>query len=155
MLLPGAARERVAASEASPRLISHASRIPASPLPPSRRAWRVRKMCGEDNLKEGLQTRRPREENGKADIEEPRGRVGCAAVLETAGFEVDLKEGTRKAVKCRRSDVIVIHDGKGWFDPLSDAKGAVYSLVQNLDGCDFLEAFMQGASLVGFEPRRP
>lgn len=60
-------------------------------------------------------------------------------------------------MKYRRDDdiIIVIHDGKGWFDPLSDAKGDVYSLVQHLDGCDFLEAFVQVASLVGFEPREP
>lgn len=93
----------------------------------------------------------------KADIEELRGRVGCAAVLETGGFAIDLKESTRKAVKYRRGDdiIIVIHDGKGWFDPRSEAKGDVYSLVQHLDGCDFLEAFVQVASLVGFEPREP
>lgn len=93
----------------------------------------------------------------KADIEELRSRVSCAAVLETAGFAVDLKESTRKAVKYRRSDdiIIVIHDGKGWFDPQSDAKGDVYSLVRRLDGCDFLDAFVQVASLVGFEPNGP
>ncbi len=93
----------------------------------------------------------------KADIEELRIRVGCAAVLETGGFAIDLKESTRKAVKYRRADdiIIVIHEGKGWFDPLSDAKGDVYSLVQHLDGCDFLEAFVQVASLVGFEQRQP
>jgi hypothetical protein len=93
----------------------------------------------------------------KADIEELRGRVACAAVLESAGFAVDLKESTRRAVKYRRSDeiIIVIHDGKGWFDPRSDAKGDVYSLVRHLDGCDFVEAFVQVASLVGFEPNEP
>lgn len=93
----------------------------------------------------------------KADIEGLRERVTCGAVLETGGFAVDLKESTRKAVKFRRGDdiVIVIHDGKGWFDPLSDAKGDVYSLVQHLDGCDFLEAFVKVASLVGFEPSEP
>lgn len=93
----------------------------------------------------------------KADIEELRGRVSCAAVLETAGFSVDLKESTRKAVKYRRCDdiIIVIHDGKGWFDPQSDAKGDVYSLVRHLDDCGFLEAFVQVASLVGFEPNGP
>jgi len=93
----------------------------------------------------------------KADIEELRGRVSCAAVLEMAGYAVDLKESTRKAVKYRRSDdiIIVIHDGKGWFDPLSDAKGDVYSLVRHLDRCAFLEAFVQVASLVGFEPSEP
>lgn len=93
----------------------------------------------------------------KADIEKLRGRVSCAAVLETTGFAVDLKESTRKAVKYRHGDdiIIVIHDGKGWFDPQSDAKGDVYSLVRHLDGCDFLEAFVHVASLVRFEPREP
>lgn len=93
----------------------------------------------------------------KADIEELRSRVGCAAVLEMGDFAIDLKESTRKAVKYRSGGdiIIVIHDGKGWFDPLSDAKGDVYSLVQHLDGCDFLEAFVQVASLVGFEPSKP
>lgn len=93
----------------------------------------------------------------KADIEELRNRVGCNAVLETGGFAIDLKESTRKAVKFRRNDdiIIVIHDDKGWFDPRSAAKGDVYSLVQHLDGCDFLEAFVQVASLVGFEPTQP
>lgn len=83
--------------------------------------------------------------------------MGCAAVLEMGGFAIDLKESTRKAVKYRRGDdiIIVIHDGKGWFDPLSDAKGDVYSLVQHLEGCDFLEAYVQVASLVGFEPGEP
>ncbi|MDN5926182.1 MAG: DUF3991 and toprim domain-containing protein [Hyphomicrobiales bacterium] len=93
----------------------------------------------------------------KADIEDLRSRVGCEAVLETGGFAADLKESTRKAVKYRRDAdiIIVIYEGRGWFDPLSDAKGDVYSLVQHLDGCDFLEAFVQVASLVGFEPSRP
>lgn len=93
----------------------------------------------------------------KADIEELRSRLGCAAVLETSGYAVDLRQSTRKAVKYRSGDniIIVIHDGKGWFDPLSDAKGDIYSLVQHLDGCDFLEAFVQVASLVGFEPSQP
>lgn len=93
----------------------------------------------------------------KAEIEELRDRVGCAAVLETGGFALDLKESTRKAVKYRRGDdiIIVIHDGRGWFDPLSDAKGDVYSLVQHLEGCDFLDSFVQVASLVGFEPSEP
>lgn len=93
----------------------------------------------------------------KADIEELRARVGCGAVLETGGFAIDLKQSTPKAVKYRQGDdiIIVIHDGKGWFDPLSDAKGDVYSLVQHLDRCDFRESFVQVASLVGFVPGQP
>ncbi|WP_204278125.1 hypothetical protein, partial [Escherichia coli] len=72
---------------------------------------------------------------------ELRDRVLCAAVLENAGFAIDLKESTRRAVKYRRSGkiVIVIHEGRGWFDPLSDAKGDVFSLVEHLDRVPFVD----------------
>ncbi len=68
------------------------------------------------------------------ELEELKGRVLCAAVLEKAGFAIDLKESTRRAVKHRRGSdiIIVIHEGRGWFDPLSDAKGDVFSLIQHL-----------------------
>ena len=90
----------------------------------------------------------------KKDIEELKERVPCAAVLEKAGFAIDLKESTRKAVKYRRGDaiVIVIHDGKGWFDALSDAKGDVFSLVEHLDGVGFAEVLQRVSDLVGFVP---
>lgn len=90
----------------------------------------------------------------KRDIEELRERVPCAAVLEKAGFAIDLKESTRKAVKYRRRDdiIIVIHDGKGWFDALSDAKGDVFSLVEHLDDIGFTEVLRQVSYLVGFVP---
>lgn len=93
----------------------------------------------------------------KAELEKLKEKVPCGAVLEHRGFSLDLKESTRRAMKYRRGDaiIIVIHYGKGWFDPLSDAKGDVYSLVQHLDGCDFMEAFVQVASLVGFVPSEP
>ncbi|WP_366929433.1 hypothetical protein [Mesorhizobium sp.] len=90
----------------------------------------------------------------KNDLEELRDRVPCAAVLETAGFAVDVKESTPKAVKYRRGAeiVIVIHGGKGWFDPLSDAKGDVFSLVEHLDPAPFARVVERVASLVGFVP---
>ena len=90
----------------------------------------------------------------KAELEELRGKVACGAVLETAGFAVDLKESTRRAVKYRRGDeiIIVIHDGQGWFDPLSDAKGDVFRLVEHLDGLPFAAALYVVADLVGFVP---
>lgn len=93
----------------------------------------------------------------KKDIDELKSRVRCAAVLETAGFAIDLKESTRKAVKYRRGDdvIIVIHDGKGWFDALSDAKGDVFSLVAHLDGVGFTEVLQRVSDLVGFAPREP
>lgn len=93
----------------------------------------------------------------KKDIEELRARVLCAAVLENAGFATDLKESTRKAVKYRRGDgiIIVIHDGKGWFDPLSDVKGDVFSRVEHLDDIGFAEVLQRVSDLVGFVPSEP
>ncbi|WP_336057386.1 DUF3991 and toprim domain-containing protein [Nitratireductor sp. CH_MIT9313-5] len=93
----------------------------------------------------------------KTDLEELRGKVPCSAVLEDAGFALDLKESSRKAMKYRRAGeiVIVIHDGKGWFDPLSDAKGDVFTLVEHLDGIPFAAALYVVAGLVGFVPTEP
>ncbi|WP_428645602.1 DUF3991 domain-containing protein [Roseibium sp.] len=91
----------------------------------------------------------------KRELEELRGKVACSAVLETACFAIDLKESTRRAVKYRRGDdiIIVIHDGLGWFDPLSDAKGDVFRLVEHLDGLPFIAALHAVADLVGFVPK--
>lgn len=93
----------------------------------------------------------------RTDLEELRGRVPCSVVLEQAGFALDLKESTRKAMKYRRDAqiVIVIHDGMGWFDPLGDDKGDVFNLVQHLQGVRFVEAMHEVADLVGFVPSEP
>ncbi|TGS14215.1 DUF3991 domain-containing protein [Mesorhizobium sp. M2E.F.Ca.ET.209.01.1.1] len=90
----------------------------------------------------------------KADLEELKEKVPCAAVLEHLGFAFDRKESTRKAMKYRRAAaiIIVIHDGKGWFDPLSDGKGDVFRLVEHLEGVPFVEAMNEVACLVGFVP---
>ena len=93
----------------------------------------------------------------KNELDELRDRVSCAAVLEKAGFAIDLKESTRKAVKYRRDGeiVIMIHEGRGWFDPLSDAKGDVFSLVGHLDRAPFATAVRRVALLVNFVPTQP
>lgn len=93
----------------------------------------------------------------KQELEHLRDRVPCAAVLEQSGFAVDLKESTRKAVKYRREAqiIIVIHNGRGWFDPLSDAKGDIFSLVEHLDGVAFVEALDRVACLIGFVTKEP
>lgn len=93
----------------------------------------------------------------KQKLEELRDRVLCAAVLEQAGFAIDIKESTRKGQKYRRGSeiVIVIHEGRGWFDPLSDAKGDVFSLAEHLDGVTFVEALDRVAALVGIVARDP
>ncbi|NTE56597.1 DUF3991 domain-containing protein [Agrobacterium tumefaciens] len=93
----------------------------------------------------------------KQKLEELRDRVPCAAMLEQAGFAIDVKESTRKAQKYRRDAeiVIVIHGGRGWFDPLSDAKGDVFGLAEHLNGITFVEALDRVADLVGVIARDP
>jgi hypothetical protein len=93
----------------------------------------------------------------KKDIEELRAKVACAAVLEKSGWKIDLKESTRRAVKYRRDAdiIIVIHDGRGWFDPLSPAKGDVFDLAEHLGARGFPEACNRVAALVGFVPAMP
>ncbi len=93
----------------------------------------------------------------KAELQVLKDKVSCAAVLQHEGFALDVKESTRKAMKYRREAAIVIvtHGGKGWFDPLSDAKGDVFTLLEHLKGCSFVEAMTEVAELVGFVPSAP
>lgn len=93
----------------------------------------------------------------KREIEELREKVGCGALLEKDGWKVDIKESTRRAIKYRRDSniVIVIHEGRGWFDPLSPAKGDVFSLAEHLGAGGFVEASNRVADVVGFVPSLP
>ncbi|WP_050631521.1 DUF3991 and toprim domain-containing protein [Bradyrhizobium viridifuturi] len=93
----------------------------------------------------------------KKDIEELRSKVACAAVLENEGWKIDLKESTRRALKYRSGAdiIIVIHEGRGWFDPLSPAKGDVFDLAEHLGANGFPEACDRVAALVGFIATAP
>lgn len=93
----------------------------------------------------------------KREIEVLRQKIGCAALLEKDGWKVDVKESTRRAIKYRRHGniVIVIHQGRGWFDPLSPAKGDVFSLAEHLGADGFVEACGRVADVVGFVPSAP
>ncbi|MDK4716142.1 DUF3991 and toprim domain-containing protein [Rhizobium sp. CNPSo 4039] len=93
----------------------------------------------------------------RREIEALRDQVSCAAVLEHAGFAIDAKESTRRAVKFRRGGeiIIVTYEGRGWFDPLSDAKGDVFRLVEHLDRVGFPEGAERVAALVGFQITGP
>jgi hypothetical protein len=76
--------------------------------------------------------------NGQEELDHLRANVNCATILERLGrgWQLDATESTRRALKFRRGPgeiLIVNHEGKGWFDPLSDAKGDIFSLVQHLD----------------------
>jgi len=72
------------------------------------------------------------------EIEQLKAGVNCAALLERmgGGYKLDERESSRQNLKYRRGagEIIIInHDGKGWWDPGSNAKGDVFSLAQHLD----------------------
>ncbi|WP_426128297.1 DUF3991 domain-containing protein [Pararhizobium sp. PWRC1-1] len=77
--------------------------------------------------------------------------MSCGVVLEQAGFHIDLKESTRRAVKYRRDGeiAIVTHGGRGWFDPLSDRKGDVFGLQAWLQPDDFAATLRSVGALAG------
>ncbi len=73
-----------------------------------------------------------------AELHAFRAGVNCAAVLErmVAGWKLDQRESSRHALKYRRGEGEVLsinHDGRGWWDPMSEARGDVFNLVQHLD----------------------
>ncbi|HXW72588.1 MAG TPA: 3'-5' exonuclease [Methylocella sp.] len=72
------------------------------------------------------------------EIEQLRGTVHCAAVLERQSppWRLDRKESTKRSLKYRRTKgevLIVTHEGKGWWDPKSEARGDVFDLIQYFD----------------------
>ena len=87
--------------------------------------------------------------------------MSCAALLERLPpvWRLDRAESTRRSLKYRRGEgeiLIVNHDGRGWWDPLSDAKGDIFSLVQHLDpGLNFGEARRVLRGFVGIAPTFP
>jgi hypothetical protein len=95
------------------------------------------------------------------EIQQLKASVSCAALLERLPpvWRLDRAESTRRSLKYRRSEgeiVIVNHGGRGWWDPLSEAKGDIFSLVQHLDpGVNFNEARRVLRSFVGIAPTFP
>ena len=84
------------------------------------------------------QTREHRTIADDAELQLFRGSVNCAAVLEgmVGGWKLDVRENTRRALKyrCGKGEVLIVsHDGRGWWDPLSQANGDIFDLVQYLD----------------------
>lgn len=89
------------------------------------------------------------------ELDELRARVDCRAVLEKAGWELDAAESTAHAAKYRGGSaqiVIVTHKGKGWFDPLNDARGDVLALAQHLWGGTLGHARKALRPLAGITP---
>ena len=74
------------------------------------------------------------------EIEQLRATVNCAALLERLPppWRFDRRQSTPHCLKYRREKgeiLIVSHQGRGWWDPRSDAKGDVFDLVQHLSPC--------------------
>src|SRR5277367_3234742 len=88
------------------------------------------------------------------DIERLKAEVSCAVLLERLPpvWRLDRAESTRRSLKYRRGEgeiVIINHDGRGWWDPLSDRKGDIFTLIRHLDpslnfgaACRMLRGFM-------------
>ena len=96
-----------------------------------------------------------------AEIEWLKASVSCAALLErlAPGWRLDRAESTRRSLKYRRGAgeiLIVTHDGRGWWDPLSGRKGDIFSLVQHLDpGLNFGAARRVLRGFAGVAPGVP
>jgi hypothetical protein len=72
------------------------------------------------------------------DVEWLKANVSCAVLLERLPpvWRLDRAESSRASLKYRRGEseiVIVNHDGRGWWDPLSDRKGDIFTLAQHLE----------------------
>lgn len=95
------------------------------------------------------------------DVEWLKANVSCAVVLERLPpvWRLDRTESSRASLKYRRAPneiLIVNHDGRGWWDPLGDAKGDIFSLVQHLEpGLTFPEARRLLRDFAGIAPAFP
>ncbi len=72
------------------------------------------------------------------EIQHLRKGVHCATLLEhqSPPWTIDRKESTKHCLKYRRGSgeiLILNHEGRGWWDPQSDAKGDVFDLVQHFE----------------------
>lgn len=151
-----AAYDLSAAREASPQRLLQLLSVAHCALAPS--ALRGGTEVTRRLRQQRRSVRYTAERNMKREkLEALRARVSCEALLEQAGYELDLRESTRRAVKYRHggSIIIVTHDGRGWFDPLSDEKGDVFGLAMFLEKTAFPVAADAVAALVGFQLSRP
>ncbi len=96
-----------------------------------------------------------------AELELLKASVSCAAVLERLppAWRLDRAQSSRRSLKYRRGAgeiVIVNHDGRGWWDPLSEAKGDIFTLVRRLDpSLSFRDARHMLRGFVGIAPAFP
>src|SRR4051812_27747149 len=90
------------------------------------------------------------------ELAEIRSSVDCRTVLEQAGWELDARQSSRRAAKYRNGAgriVIVTHEGKGWFDPLSEGRGDVLALARHVLGLNLGRARKALRPLAGLPPK--
>ena len=96
-----------------------------------------------------------------AELEQLRLGIIRAALLERGrpAWSLDKRGSTRRALKYRRGAgeiLIVNHDGRGWWDPHSSAKGDVFDLVRFLEsGLNFRQVRQVLRPLIGITPTFP
>ena len=96
-----------------------------------------------------------------AELEEMRAGMSCAVLLERLPppWQLDKKESTRNCLKYRRAKgeiLLVTHEGRGWWDPGSTAKGDIFGLVQFLNpGLNFGEVRKVLRPFIGLSPTFP
>ncbi len=95
------------------------------------------------------------------ELERLRAEVSCAVLLEKTKdrWLLDRAGTTAKCLKYRRGSgevLIVNHNGRGWWDPMGEAKGDVFSLAQRLDpGLNFGQVRKLLRGMVGLRPSGP
>ena len=164
----GYAKLRWAATARAKRAAAGAAARPppmSAPLPPAGFAVvGLRKDQIEGQLGSRLRRRSPKNPENRAMTDDTeldlfRAWVNCAAILENMGrpWRLDKAGSTKRAMKYRRAQgeiVIVTHDGRGWWDPNSGAKGDVFTLVQHLDpSLNFSHVRQVLRRFVGVTPR--
>jgi Protein of unknown function (DUF3991)/Toprim-like len=93
-----------------------------------------------------------------AELEQMRAEVSCAVLLERhpPPWQLDRKGSTRRCLKYRRAKgeiLLVNHEGRGWWDPGSAAKGDIFALVQYLNpGVNFGEVRKILRPFIGLNP---
>jgi Protein of unknown function (DUF3991)/Toprim-like len=96
-----------------------------------------------------------------AELEQMRAGVSCAVLLERhpSPWQLDKKESTRRCLKYRRAEgeiLLVNHEGRGWWDPGSAAKGDIFALVQYLNpSANFGEVRKILRPFIGISPSFP
>lgn len=96
-----------------------------------------------------------------AELEQIKAGVSCAVLLERhpPPWRLDAHESTRRCLKYRRGRgeiLLVSHEGRGWWDPCSSARGDVLSLVQFLQpGLNLGQVRQVLRPLLGLSPSFP